>query len=39
MGLGNAELSLIATYTIVTQDDKNLSIQDSNGKQDFVRVQ
>jgi hypothetical protein len=27
------------TYTIVTLDDKNLSIQDSDGKQDFVRVQ
>ena len=27
------------TFTIVTLDDKNLSIQDSDGKQDFVRVQ
>ena len=27
------------TYTIVTLDDQNLSIQDSDGKQDFVRVQ
>lgn len=27
------------TFTIVTLDDKNLSIQSSDGKQDFVRVQ
>jgi hypothetical protein len=27
------------TFTIVTLDDKNLSIQDKDGKQDFVRVQ
>ena len=27
------------TFSILTLDDKNLSIQDSDGKQDFVRVQ
>ena len=27
------------SWTIVTLDDKNLSIQDKDGKQDFVRVQ
>ncbi|HEY1923053.1 MAG TPA: DUF5640 domain-containing protein [Tepidisphaeraceae bacterium] len=27
------------TWTIAALDDKNLSIQDSDGKQDFVRVQ
>jgi len=27
------------TFTILTLDDKNLSIQDKDGKQDFVRVQ
>jgi uncharacterized protein (TIGR03066 family) len=26
------------TWTIVTLDDKNLSVQDSDGKTDFVRV-
>lgn len=26
-------------YTILTLDEKNLSIQDKDGKQDFVRVQ
>jgi hypothetical protein len=27
------------TFTILTLDDKNLSIQDKDGKQDYVRVQ
>jgi len=27
------------TFTIVTLDDKNLSLQDSDGKTDYVRVQ